>query len=89
VVLIDIIDKILLSLGGAIDGLFLPVQGYFAFEKQGWRCGLERMVEDRAHLQTYPFTPQFSFAYSLNSESVMPGCIGRTSIQGPDRDDGH
>jgi hypothetical protein len=35
------------------------------------------------------FTPQISFADSLNSQSVMPGCIRRRSIQGPDSGDRH
>ena len=43
-------DKTLLSMGESIGGLFLPVKGYFGFEKQGWRCGWERKEEHRLHL---------------------------------------
>ena len=52
-------DKVLLSMNGNIDGLFLLVNGYFASKSRGWRCDWEREACRRrpffaAFSQTYP-----------------------------------
>jgi hypothetical protein len=37
-------------MGESIGGVFLPVKGYFASEKQGWLYSWERMAEQTAAL---------------------------------------